>query len=156
MCSSTLDFDQEGGSKRVTKRAPWAYLHTHAGVRHNQLQHTCIPPNHQNTPTVPGRVPTTPAGPNYTAHTTNIPHTQRRGRTHHTHMYTHSRRLAHYLHTHTKSRVGNPFFTFGGRRAPADTYLHTHNQLFAPPAKAYLPIPTSHNTGRIRLYLPPS
>ena len=25
----------------------------------------CTSPNHQNTPTVPGRVPTTPAGPNY-------------------------------------------------------------------------------------------
>ena len=39
---------------------------------------------------VPGRVPTTPAGPNYR---TQLPHTQRRGRTHHTH----SRRLAHSL-----------------------------------------------------------
>ena len=33
-------------------------------------------------------------------------------------MYTHSRRLAHYLYTHTKSRVGNPFFTFGGAGGP--------------------------------------
>ena len=30
---------------------------------------------------VRAKVPTTPAGPNYAAH--NIPHTQRRGRTHH-------------------------------------------------------------------------
>ena len=47
------------------------------------------PPNHQNTPTVPGRVPTTPAGPNYR---TQLPHTQRRGRTHHTH----TRVASHY------------------------------------------------------------